>query len=178
MADTPLLDSGLLNYSGHEVLHVRRLHEDTEVGHHEQLHARRKAQRGDDGRLVGEAIGGGGYKVSHRLNIFHHIDFRAGPDGAEEVPLVEVRVLVEAPYVAHERHTVAHADTDLVVPVLAATDIGVCYTERVVSGGIGVVRQIDEGSVVLMVSPAETQSRVERCSLYPVRAEADTQDGG
>ena len=63
MADAPLFDSGLLNYGGHEVLYIRRLHEDAEVGHHEPLHASREAQRGDDGRLVGEAIGWGGLSI-------------------------------------------------------------------------------------------------------------------
>ena len=63
MADASLVDGGLLNHGGHEVLHIRRLHEYTEVGHHEPLHARGEAKRGDDGRLVGETIGWGGLSI-------------------------------------------------------------------------------------------------------------------
>ena len=58
-----MLDSGLLHHRGHEVLHIRRLHEDAEVGHNEPLHARGEAKRGDDGRLVGETIGWGGLSI-------------------------------------------------------------------------------------------------------------------
>ena len=82
--------------------------------------------------------------VCHWLHVLHHIDFRTGPDGAKEVPFVEVRALVEASDVAHKWHTVAYANADLVVPVLAATDIGVCYTELVVSKKIRIVKKKEE----------------------------------
>ena len=96
-------------------------------------------------------------------------------DAHKEIPWVEIWILVKRFDIFHQWEAITHTHANFIVPYFAIADIGALNTERIVSIAMCVVGDIYKCTIVLVMAPSQTHSRIKGGSFYAIRSHSNTQ---